>query len=157
MAKPLRIIEWKGLAIMNVLIDTNVIIDVLLRRVPFFEDSARIIFLSERGELHGFVSASAITDIFYITKKELKNKNAATELIMNLLQTISVATVSEDNIYEALKLQWDDFEDSIQFVVGKNILADYIVTRNTKDFTDSTINVLNPEEFLNKITTPPNE
>ncbi|MCL1981742.1 MAG: PIN domain-containing protein [Clostridiales bacterium] len=140
---------------MNVLIDTNVILDVLLRRAPFYEDSARIITLSEKGKLHGFVSASAITDIFYITKKELKSKSSATELLTDLLQTISVASVSGDSIYEALELQWDDFEDSLQYVVGRNILAEYIVTRNTKDFVGGTIKAFNPEDFLNKMATSP--
>jgi len=53
---------------MNVLIDTNVILDVLLHREPFHEDAARIITLSENDKINGFVSASAITDIFYITR-----------------------------------------------------------------------------------------
>ena len=136
---------------MNVLIDTNIILDILLRREPHYENAAKISVLSEKGHIYGYITASAVTDIFYITKKELKNKDLALDLLKGILTTIRIASVTERNIYEALDLKWDDFEDSVQYSVAYNISADYIVTRNPIDFYDSNINTLLPEQLLNLI------
>ena len=87
-----------------------------------------------------------------LLKKELKSKDEAINLLANLFKTFRIASVSETNIYEALDLKWDDFEDCVQYMVGKNIHADYIITRNTKDFAKSEIKAMSAEEFLNMIT-----
>jgi len=136
---------------MNVLIDTNIVLDVLLRRDPYYHNAARISVLSEKGYIHSYVSASAITDIFYVVNKELRDNNAVLGLLKNLLATTRVASVTETGIHEALDLRWDDFEDSVQYVAGKSISAEYIITRNPKDFANSRIRVVSPEEFINQI------
>lgn len=133
---------------MNILIDTNVILDVLLERKPYYENAARINLLCEKGYVNGYISASAITDIFYIAKKELKNKDTVIELLKDILKTAHIASVTENDINGALNLSWDDFEDSVQYVIGESISAKYIVTRNTKDFVNSRIKVVSPDEFL---------
>jgi len=133
---------------MNVLIDTNVILDVLLERKPHYENAARINVLCEKGYLNGYISASAITDIFYVAEKELKNKNTAIELLKNILKTTHIASVTESDIKRALNLRWDDFEDSVQYVIGESISAEYIITRNSKDFVNSQIKAVSPDEFL---------
>jgi len=93
---------------------------------------------SEQKYINGFISASAITDVFYIVNKHLKNKIATRELVKNhLIKTISIAAVDENTILEALDAEWDDFEDCVQYKVGESISADYIVTRNSNDFKDS--------------------
>jgi len=137
---------------MNVLIDTNVAIDVLVHREPFFEDSQLILLASEQKYINGFISASAITDIFYIVNKFLKNKTATCNLLKeHLIGIVSIVAVDGDNISEALNMEWDDFEDCVQYVAGKSIAADYIVTRNPKDFANELIKVVTPEELLNII------
>ena len=137
---------------MNVLIDTNVVLDLLIKREPFYENAARIRVLSENGHINSYISASAVTDIYYIAKKELNNKDAVITLVENLLKTTSIAAVTETSIHEALVLKWDDFEDAVQYVAGQSISADYIITRNKTDFIGSKIEVLSPDEFLSKIT-----
>jgi len=137
---------------MNVLIDTNVILDLLVKRKPFYEDAARIRVLSEKGYINSYISASAVTDIYYIANKELKNKETVVELLGDLLKSTNVAAVTESGIHEALLLKWDDFEDAVQYVAGKNISADYIITRNSNDFINSKIEVISPGKFLSKIT-----
>ena len=136
---------------MNVLIDTNVILDILLRRNPYYDNAAKISVLSEKGYIHGYISASAVTDIFYIVKKELKSKNDTIRLLKDFLKTIHIASITEHDIYEALELDWTDFEDSVQYIAGQSISAKYIITRNPKDFADSRIEVISPENFLNQI------
>ena len=136
---------------MNVLIDTNVILDILLQREPHYKDEAKINVLSEKGYIRSYISASAVTDIFYIAKKELKDTDTAFGLLKNLLKTIRVASVTENNIVEALNLKWGDFEDSVQYVAGKSIFAEYIITRNPQDFSKSQIKTVLPKKFLDRI------
>jgi len=133
---------------MNILIDTNVVLDVLLCRAPHNVESGKIIALSEKGRLNGFVSASSITDIYYLTRKKLKDEKATIDALKKLLSILNVADVLSGNIYETLELSWEDFEDSLQYSVGKSIMADYIITRNAKDFSQSNIPVLSPQEFI---------
>jgi len=137
---------------MNVLIDTNVVIDVLAQRKPFFEHSQLILLASEQRHFNGFISASAITDIFYIVCKYLKSKVIARELLKkHLVDAVKIATVSGDIIYEALDAEWSDFEDCVQYFVCERIGADYIVTRNPEDFSGGTIKAVSPKELLNII------
>ena len=69
----------------------------------------------------------------------------------DILKTTHIVSVTENDIYEALELKWDDFEDSVQYTAGKSISAAYIITRNSKDFAGSDIKAILPEEFLRKI------
>ena len=137
---------------MNVLIDTNVVLDVLISREPFYECSQLVLLASEQKIINGYVTASAITDVFYITNKHLKDKSATYKLLKeHLMQTVGIAAVDGNGISEALDLEWADFEDCVQYVVGKSISADYIVTRNPDDFQNAQIAVGTPEELLNII------
>jgi predicted nucleic acid-binding protein len=137
---------------MNVLIDTNIALDVLLDRKPFSELSQLVMLASEQKIINGFVTASSVTDIFYITDKHLKDKALTYQMLKeHLIGTISIAAVDEKTIKTALDLEWKDFEDCVQYVVGKNINADYIVTRNPQDFVGEEINVVTPEELLDII------
>jgi predicted nucleic acid-binding protein len=131
---------------MIVLIDTNVTLDFLLHR-KHYAYAATVFSLAENKVITGFVSASAITDIFYVAKKVLGKKQTKEEL-KKLLMVFRPATVTDNNIFRALNLDWDDFEDSVQFVVGDSFSADYIVTRNVKDYASSTISAIEPEQFL---------
>jgi predicted nucleic acid-binding protein len=133
---------------MNVLIDTNVVLDVLLKREPFLEDSSEIIFLSEKNVITGYVSASAATDIFYLTRKNLQNVSKTYDALKNLFGTIRIATVSEETVHTALDLEWKDFEDCIQYVSAKDFNADYIITRNAADYSGSDITPISPTDFI---------
>lgn len=138
---------------MKLLIDTNVVLDVLLKREPFYEKGARILKLSARDDIREFVSASAITDIYYIAYKLMKDRGAVRDLIRNLLKIVSIAAVSEDEIKEALALEWDDFEDSVQYSVALLGNMDGIVTRNTGDYKQSGLLVWTPEQILERLET----
>jgi len=133
---------------MTVLIDTNVILDVLLQRQQFLQASSGVILLSEKNIVEGYVTASAITDIFYITNNTYKDKQKTTSLIKDVLKIVSIAAVSGEEIYRALELNWNDFEDAVQYTVGERIQADYIVTRDPNGYGDSSIPVIQPVDFL---------
>ena len=136
---------------MKVLVDSNVVLNKLLEQPGFFAGSNTIFRLAEIGQITGYVSASAINDIYYISKKQL-GKEAALKAIMKMLSVFQPATVTGDDIFIALNLDWADFEDSVQFVVGQGLAVDYIITRNIHDFTSGSIDVLTPEQFIEQLT-----
>jgi predicted nucleic acid-binding protein len=133
---------------MNVLIDTNIALDALLNRAAFYTESAQILLMSEKRIIDGFISASAITDIYYLVQKEKKDKKVTLSHIRNLIKMVRIATITDNEVIRAISLEWDDFEDSIQYTVGERINAQYIITRNTKDYDASAIPVLTPSDFI---------
>ena len=137
---------------MKVLIDTNVALNKLLKQPVFYADSNTIFNLAEIGQISGYISASAITDIYYIARKSL-GKTGACEAIKKMLQVFQPATVTGDDIFKALDLDWSDFEDSVQFVVGENLSVDFIITRNINDFSRGRVPAITPEQFIETITT----
>ena len=133
---------------MKLLIDTNVVLDVLLRREPFFRTAAEVLSLTQRDEVREYVSASAITDIYYIANKQMKDRDAVRDLLKRLLMIVSVAAVSKWEIQNALNLAWGDFEDSVQYSVALLNEMDGIVTRNPSDYQDANIRIWLPEQAL---------
>ena len=133
---------------MKLLIDTNVVLDVLLRREPFFRTAAEVLNLTQRDDVREYVSASAITDIYYIANKQLKDRAAVRDLLERLLKIVSVAAVSEQEIRNALNLTWADFEDSVQYSVALLNEMDGIVTRNPSDYQEANMRIWLPEQAL---------
>jgi predicted nucleic acid-binding protein len=137
---------------MNVLLDSNVVLDHVLKRVPFADNATDIISLAKQGKFSAFVSASAVTDIYYIASKELKSQILALEELKCLLQIVGIAAVTGVEIRRAVDLAWPDFEDCVQFAAGENIQALYIITRDTDGFSASIIPAVSPEKFIDMIT-----
>ena len=133
---------------MKVLFDTNIILDLLLNRQPFFEVSAKVIDLSATKVIEGFISASAITDIYYLAYKGIRDKKKVCSLLEKLLQIVSVAGVTETEIKRALQSDWSDFEDAVQYFTANSVEASYIITRNKKDYSSGKIMAVEPQEFL---------
>ena len=132
---------------MKILIDANVALDVLLERQPFYVSGVKVLSLS-KGGIELFLSASTVTDIYYIIQKELKNKDAALTLLKNLLTSVDVAAVTNNEIHRAIDLNWSDLEDAVQYAAGEAIAVDYFVTRNTADFSAANFPVVTPDEIL---------
>lgn len=136
---------------MRFLIDTNVVLDVLLARDPFCDPAQRVLSLSQRDDVEEYVSASAITDIYYIARRQLKDRDLTKDLIKRLISVVSVAAVSEKEIETALNLPWPDFEDSVQYSVALLSDFDAIVTRDAIDYYDSKVRVMSPEQILSEL------
>ena len=134
---------------MKVLIDTNVALDYILHRSDY-TNAKMIYMMAEQKAITGYISASAITDIFFLAKGTL-GKKPTKEVLKKLLSVFKPATVTDSHIYQALNLDWNDFEDSVQYVVGESFNADYIVTRNTQDYASGSIPAVTPEQFLQTI------
>lgn len=135
---------------MRVLIDTNVILDILQKREPFFTDSYRALRRALENDAECLISASAATDIFYVLRKSLGSAQQAKEHIDQLARVVSFADVQGMDIHTALMRAMPDFEDAVVDAMAERSGASYILTRNIKDFTGSVVPAILPADFLNK-------
>ena len=132
---------------MKVLLDTNVILDILLKRKPYYITSSKIFLLSGKKNIHLFITSSIFTDLYYIISRILSRKKAKSFLV-NLLEIVDVCGVDKEAIIEAINSDFKDLEDAVQHFAAKAKNIDLIITRNKNDFKPSKIKVLTPSEFL---------
>lgn len=133
----------------RVLFDTNIILDIALKRLPHFKYASELFTMIDERKISGHVTASTISDIYYISKKE-KGHQMTIDFISNLIEILEVIGVDKDTIVKALKTGLKDFEDSIQVSATYFNNLDLIITRNSKDFENSDLNVYEPDDFLRK-------
>jgi len=131
---------------MRVVLDTNVILDVWLAREPFWRDSAELLGLVESEEIEGVICPTTVTTLHYLAKKVLGEKKAR-NLIEELLKICEVGGMGSGVFREALKSGIKDFEDAVIEAIAIESGADYIATRNIKDFKKSKIPVREPVEL----------
>ncbi|AFZ32574.1 PilT protein domain protein [Gloeocapsa sp. PCC 7428] len=132
---------------MRVLVDTNIILDALLLREPFFIDAKALLNAIESKQLQGYVTATTLTDIFYIARKS-KGIAVAKQDIAELLVLMQVCTVDQNILEAAISSQIADFEDAIQLACAISENLDAIVTRNTQDFAGSNLPILSAGTLL---------
>ena len=130
------------------MIDTNIFLDVLLQREPFFESSNAVLKLCEDKKVQGFLSASSATDIFYLVRKGLQSTDSAYKALGSILNIVKILTVTNDDVLNAFMQKAPDFEDCLLATCAKSNKCSAIVTRNKKDFLDFGITLLSPEELL---------
>ena len=134
---------------MRVLVDTNVILDFLLRRRDF-GIARKLVVFSVMGDYELWMSSSQVTDIHYVASDRGKKSRSAQaqEAISRLRQCVRVVSVGEREVDMALECRWDDFEDSLLHQAAVNIGAHAIVTRNVEDFQRSSMPAMTPEDFF---------
>lgn len=135
---------------MKVLIDTNLILDVLCGRQPFLEDAARIFKLCEVKKISGCVSALSIPNIIYIMRKELDGEEIK-DILEKLSLIFHIADLKADDLKKAADMGFKDYEDAIQSACASRIKADYIITRNIKDFAGSKVTAIKPSELFDRL------
>ena len=133
---------------MKIMIDTNVVLDVLLKREPFFQASYAVIKQSALEQIEGFISASAATDIFYLLCRSLKDDARAKDAMEKMLQLIGIADALGEDVHAAIASNMRDFEDALVAAIAARCQMTYIVTRNVRDYEASPVKALTPEEFL---------
>lgn len=131
----------------KVLFDTNIILDIALKRNPHFDDASRLFGLIDKKIITGNITASTITDIYYISKKE-KGHNETMNFIINLIKVVDVIGVDKEVILNAIASDMKDFEDAVQVSAAKFNEIKIVITRNKSDFADSTLEIFTPLEFL---------
>jgi len=134
---------------MKVLIDCNVLLDVGLRRMPWFHDSGMVVRLAQRRVVTGFVAWHSVANVHYVARRE--NSAEAKELITALIRFLEVAPVDHADMEYALGLKMSDLEDAMQSAAAVACRAAHIVTRNTRDFKHSPVPAITPAEFLKTI------
>lgn len=136
---------------MKVFFDTNVILDALLKREPFYEHAAILFRAIGDRRIEAFVSATSVKDSYYLIRKETKDKDKAFQDVQQLLKIMKICTVNRGVLERAVELSFKDFEDAIQVASAEIVNLDVIVTRNIKDFKGSSIPALPPEVLINQI------
>lgn len=133
---------------MKILFDTNVILDILLDRLPFSEQAAWLASKVEAGEISGYLCATTITTIHYLASKSIGTK-AAQQAVASLLNLFEIAPVTRAVLDDALHANFSDFEDAVLYQAAVHVGADGIVTRNQQDFNKATIAIYSPTELVN--------
>ena len=133
---------------MKVLIDTNVLLDYLTKREPYYRNARQLIQQCATNDIDGYVAAHSIVDAFFIMRKTVSVEKRR-EYLLQICKIITIIGIDERKLTAALSNSaFKDFEDCLQNECGVEAGADYIITRNEKDFSESGITVVTPEKFL---------
>lgn len=132
-------------------IDTNVILDLLAKREPFYKDSSKIFSLADLKEVSLVISSLSIMNTHYVLHEGYKIKNAR-ELLGRFKVLLEIYPLNDKIIDLALNdYDFKDFEDGVQYYTALESKCDVIITRNIKDYKKSRLPVLSPTEFSAKM------
>jgi predicted nucleic acid-binding protein len=131
----------------KVLLDTNIILDIALKREPYFASAFKLFELIDKGVIEAFVTGSSITDIFYIARRDL-GSNIARNFLIELVEVVPVVGVDHSVIVSALNSEIKDFEDAVQVFSAISSDINIVITRNKDDFVNTQVDVYTPIEFL---------
>ena len=135
---------------MKLLIDANILLDVLQNRENFVRASSMVWKLCETEQAKGYISALTFANLVYIMRKEMDAQRI--EEVLHMLSLIfEFAELNDSDLFRAAALQSPDFEDAVQSVTAERIHADYIITRNVRDFSRSKVIAFTPDELLARL------
>ncbi len=134
----------------TIFIDSDVLLDVILDRTIHYKFSSQILLLADRSGYYCCTSVHTVLNVHYVTKKYLGIEDAD-EAIELLVDKLHILTEDANIVKLAMASNFSDFEDAVQYYTAKNANADIIITRNIKDYKQSDIPVLTPEQFLKKL------
>lgn len=132
---------------MKILFDTNVILDVLIDRAPFVELAAKLFSCVEKGTLQGYLCASSVTTLYYLSAKVIGQLQAQ-KAVEKLLSLFEIAPVNRIVLSDALLSKMADYEDAVIDKAAFHAKCQAIVTRNTKDFKHATMAIYSPAELV---------
>lgn len=136
---------------MKILLDTNIVLDVLMDRMPFSDAAVELFSKVEDGAIIGYLCGTTITTVYYLASRTLGAARAQEE-IKKLLSLFEVAPVNRLVLESALVIDFSDFEYAVIHEAACHVGADAIVTRNLKDFKKSRISVYTSEELARFLT-----
>jgi predicted nucleic acid-binding protein len=135
----------------KVLIDTNIVLDFLLQREPFFQDAELLFQKIDSGRIVGYVTATTLTDIFYIARKHTRSIEQARQAVSEMLTAMVICPVNRAVLESAFGSGLADFEDAIQIACAIAQNLDAILTRDTQGFLSSSLPVLSIHELLQQL------
>jgi predicted nucleic acid-binding protein len=128
-------------------IDTDVILDLMIAREPYALDAARIFLLSEKKEISICTSGLVFSNAYYILQKLGPHKKVV-EKLTQLSRLVEIIGLSKLAVMQALESEFSDFDDALQHYAALSENVKIIITRNTKDYKNSEIAVLTPDQYL---------
>ena len=131
---------------MKILLDCDVLLDVMASREKFLADSARVLDGCETGEIHGAIAWHTLANAYYLAAERRK----ALAFFEDLLSFVEVVGGDTELALEAIRAGFADFEDALQSVCARRFEADFIVTRNVKDYKLSPVKAILPSDFAGK-------
>lgn len=137
---------------MKILIDTNIVIDALTGREPFREAAEQIFLLAANQTEDMYITTGSATDIYYIARKYLHSTEQAKNTMSRLYELFCILDVTADDCLQALLTDMNDYEDSVVSCCAKRNKMEYIVTRNIKDYKNSNVQAMLPDEFIRMVT-----
>lgn len=133
---------------MVILIDTNVALDFLTMRQPYYDDAREVIRICADERIQGYIAFHSLPNIFYVLRKSYSEADRR-RMLKKLCFVLQVTGASHDKVCDAIGYkEFVDFEDCLQYECAKEVSADYIVTRNVKDFRHSKVKAITPKELL---------
>lgn len=135
----------------RIFIDTNILIDFLAKREPFFPLAASIMSLSSKNFEILVSSLSFATASYVLTAHHKMQPTAIKRLFDSFIRICHTTTIDSQTINDSIASEIDDFEDAMQYYSAIRANADVIITRNKSDFTPSQIPIYEPQEFLNQL------
>ena len=135
---------------MRLLIDANIILDVLQKREGLWKDSSLVWKLCETEQAEGYVSALTFANLVYVMRKELDAEQIQ-DVLRKLQLIFHFADFSAADMEKAAEMKWDDYEDAVQSATAERIAADFIITRNVRDFRQSKVIAFTPGELIARI------
>ena len=137
---------------MRAVIDTCIIVDALQSREPFCKEAQSIFLLCANQQFEGFLTAKAITDIYYLTHRQIHSDKATRDVLTKLFALFGLLDTTALDIRKAVSAEISDFEDAVMAETAARSGVDCIVTRNTKDYSKTQISVYAPAEFVELLT-----
>jgi predicted nucleic acid-binding protein len=131
-------------------LDTNIVLDFITERTPFFDSIASIISLVDKNDFTFVVTPLSYATIFYLTSKNGKQQYALDRLVRFKI-VCEICIMDEQIVESALHANMKDFEDALQYFSALKAGCDVIITRNGKDFKKSDLPIMTPSEFLSSI------
>jgi predicted nucleic acid-binding protein len=137
----------------RVLVDTNIVLDFLLQREPFLQDAELLFQAIDAGHVIGYVTATALTDIFYISRKHTRSVEQARQAVSETLTAMVICPIDRSVLELAFNSALVDFEDAVQIFGAVAQGLDAILTRDNKGFLSSPIPVLSVQDLLQQLGT----
>lgn len=131
----------------SLFLDINIILDIFLKREPYYTASAQLFSLVENRKLDGYLCALSYPTLFYLLTKEL-NREKAIKILERIRIVLRTAPVIEKVIDLALSSDFRDFEDAVQYYSVLEAKCDFLITRNKDDFPSKILPIFTPDEFL---------
>lgn len=133
----------------NIFVDTNIVIDLLAKREPFYKEAQDLFTLSDKKEVQIFISSLTFANAYYAIVRHHKEVDAK-KYLSKFKVLVTILSLEDKAIELALASDFKDFEDGLKYFIAMGNEADIIITRNKKDFSNSKIPVMTAGEYMSK-------